>query len=70
MGGLFGGDVPTPQPIPMPEAPKATPMQDPAAAAAAARKARAKRQSKGGTDLTSKSSTILSSYGDSDSLGA
>lgn len=63
MGSLFGGgDAPSPQPIPIPEAPKATPMADEAAIARKKKQTLARQQqSRGG-----RSSTILS---DSETLG-
>ncbi len=64
MGSLFGGDAPTPQPMPIPEAPKATPMVDEAAIARKKKKLIAANQQRGG-----RQSTILSDLGSSETLG-
>jgi hypothetical protein len=64
MGSLFGGDAPTPQPIPMPEAPKATPMVDEDAIKRKKKQAMSAAQARGG-----RQSTLLSSYGESETLG-
>ena len=64
MSGLFGGDAPTPQPIPIPEAPKATPMVDEAAIARKKKQQLAATQQRGG-----RQSTILSDLGSSETLG-
>ncbi len=61
MGGLFGGDAPTPPPMPIPEPPKATPMVDEAAIARKKKQTLARTQQRGG-----RQSTIL---GDSETLG-
>lgn len=62
MSGLFGGgDVPTPAAVPIPEAPKATPMVDEAAIAKKKKQKIAASQQRGGRE-----STIL---GESDTLG-
>lgn len=62
MSGFFGGgDVPTPAPLPIPEAPKATPMVDEAAIAKKKKKTIAATQMRGG-----RQSTIL---GESETLG-
>lgn len=64
MGGLFGGDVPSPAPIPIPEPPKATPMIDEAALARKKKKQIAATQQRGG-----RQSTLLSELGSSEGLG-
>ena len=65
MGSLFGGgDVPAPAPMPIPEAPKATPMVDEAAIARKKKQKIAAAQSRGG-----RSSTLLSELGSSETLG-
>lgn len=63
MGGLFGGgDVPqAPAPMPIPEPPKATPMQDEAVIAKKKKLLLARSQQRGG-----RASTLL---GESDTLG-
>lgn len=65
MGSLFGGgDVPAPAPMPIPEAPKATPMVDEAAIARKKKQKIAATQARGG-----RSSTLLSELGSSETLG-
>jgi len=65
MGSLFGGDAPSaPAPIPMPEAPKATPMVDETKIAKKKKQAMSAAQARGG-----RQSTLLSSYGESETLG-
>ena len=64
MSALFGGDAPTPQPIPIPEPPKATPMVDEAAIARKKKQQIAAMQQRGG-----RQSTILSDLGSSETLG-
>jgi hypothetical protein len=64
MSGLFGGGAPTPQPIPIPEAPKATPMVDQPMLDRKRKKAVSAQQQRGG-----RQSTILSDLGSSETLG-
>ena len=65
MGSLFGGgDVPAPAPLPIPEAPKATPMVDEAAIARKKKQKALAVQQRGG-----RSSTLLSELGGSETLG-
>lgn len=66
MGSLFGGgDVPAPQPMPIPEMPKPTPMVDEAAIAKKKKQTIAAAQARGG-----RQSTLLSKYGESETLGS
>ena len=64
MGGLFGGDAPTPQPVAVPEPPPAVPMVDEAAITKKKKKQIASQQQRSG-----RQSTILSDLGGSDTLG-
>lgn len=65
MGSLFGGgDVPAPQPMPIPEMPKPTPMADETKLAKKKKQALLTAQGRGG-----RQSTLLSQYGESETLG-
>lgn len=67
MAGLFGGgDVPAaPAPMPVPEPPKPTPMADETKLAKKKKQALLASQSRGG-----RQSTLLSQYGESETLGS
>lgn len=66
MAGLFGGgDVPAPAPLPVPEPPKPTPMVDEAAITRKKKQTIAAAQARGG-----RQSTLLSQYGESETLGS